>query len=248
MKLPSILSALRRLAAGTLAAAAVSAVAAPAVPATTTPPMRVPDTIGQRVAACIACHGREGASSDGGYYPRLSGKPEGYLFNQLRSFRDGRRFNSDMTHMVRHLSDDYLHEIAAYFSALDLPYPPAPASNDATPEMLAHGRELVYQGDAARGIPACAQCHGLALTGVAPAIPGLVGLPRLYLSSQLGAWLTDARHALPPDCMATVGAKLSTADVNAVTSWLALQPVPADSRPASAPPGPWPMPCSAAMR
>lgn len=209
------------------------------------PPMQVPDTIGQRVAACIACHGREGANTAGGYFPRLAGKPAGYLYNQLRSFRDGRRFNSDMTHMVQHLSDDYLREIADYFAELDLPYPPVPTGTDASPEMLARGRTLVYQGDPAHGIPACAQCHGLALTGVEPAIPALLGLPRLYLSSQLGAWLTDTRHALAPDCMAQVGRKLSTADVNAVASWLALQPMPADSKPAAAPPGPLPLECSA---
>ena len=236
MNIPRPLQTLLLFAAWLLTAAAQAASPAP---------MHVPDTIAQRVAACIACHGREGASSDAAYFPRLSGKPEGYLFNQLRSFRDGRRFNTDMTHMVQHLSDDYLHEIAAYFAGLDLPYLPIRATTDATPDMLARGRALVYQGDAARGIPACAQCHGLALTGVQPAIPALVGLPRLYLASQLGAWLTDDRHALAPDCMTEVGRKLTTADINAVTSWLALQPMPADTRPSAAPPGPLPLPCSA---
>jgi cytochrome c553 len=33
------------------------------------------------------------------------------------------------------------------------------------------------QGDPARRIPACVQCHGDALMGVAPSIPGLLGLP-----------------------------------------------------------------------
>jgi len=234
MKLPRLLQSLL-LAAWSLAASAA------------TPPMQVPDTIAQRAAACIACHGREGASADG-YFPRLSGKPEAYLFNQLRSFRDGRRFNTDMTHMVQHLSDAYLRELAAYFAGLDLPYPPTPAATDATPAMLARGLALAYQGDATRGIPACAQCHGQALTGVLPAIPGLLGLPRLYLSSQLGAWLTNDRHALPPDCMAEVGRKLTSADINAVTSWLALQPVPADSHPLAAPPAPLPIACSAMNR
>lgn len=210
-----------------------------------TPPMQVPDTIAQRAAACIACHGREGASTDSAFFPRLSGKPEGYLFNQLLSFRDGRRFNTDMTHMVQHLSDAYLRELAAYFAGLDLPYPPIPAKTDASPEMLARGKALVFQGDAARGIPACAQCHGQALTGVQPGIPGLVGLPRLYLSSQLGAWLTNDRHALAPDCMAEVGRKLSSADINAVASWLALQPMPVDTRALAVLPGPLPTPCSA---
>ena len=213
-----------------------------------TPPMQVPDTIGQRAAACIACHGRQGASTDGGYYPRLSGKPAGYLFEQLLSFRDGRRFNADMTHMVQHLSDPYLRELADYFAGLDLPYPPTPSASDASPEMLARGRTLVFQGDPARGIPACAQCHGAALTGVQPGIPGLLGLPRLYLSSQLGAWLTGDRHARRPDCMAEVGRKLTSSDINAVTSWLAVQPVPADSRPLAALPHKLPLPCSAMER
>ncbi|RST50982.1 c-type cytochrome [Variovorax sp. MHTC-1] len=217
-------------------------------PATAATAARVPDTIEQRVAACIACHGREGASTNAGYFPRLAGKPEGYLYNQLLSFRDGRRFNSDMVHMVRHLSDAYLREIAGYFAQLDLPYPPVPTRTDASEQSLQHGKTLALQGDARRGIPACAQCHGEALTGVAPAIPSLLGLPRLYLASQLGDWLNNGRHALPPDCMAQVGRKLNSADINAVASWLAVQPVPANPKPAAALPGPLPMPCSAMGR
>jgi len=216
-------------------------------PALAAPPApgHVPDTIEQRVAACIACHGREGSSTEAGYYPRLSGKPAGYLFNQLQSFRDGRRFNSDMVHMVRHLSDAYLREIAEYFSSIDLPYPPVPTTTDATPEMLARGKALVFQGDPARDIPACVRCHGEALTGVLPGIPALVGLPRLYLSSQLGAWITNERHALAPDCMAEVGRKLTSADINAAASWLAMQPVPANPKPQANAPSPVPMACSA---
>ncbi|WP_431110427.1 c-type cytochrome [Variovorax paradoxus] len=199
--------------------------------------------IEQRVAACIACHGREGATTNAGYFPRLSGKPAGYLFNQLRSFRDGRRFNADMTYMVQHLSDAYLMEMAEYFAGLDLPYPPVSSASDATPAQLARGRQLALEGDAARRIPACVQCHGAALTGVQPAIPGLLGLPRLYVSSQLGAWLTNERHALAPDCMAEIGRRMTTADINAVASWLAVQPMPADPKPASSLPAPLPIAC-----
>ena len=203
------------------------------------------DDIAPRVAACIACHGREGATGGTAYFPRLAGKPAGYLFNQLVSFRDGRRFNSDMTHLVQHLSDDYLREMAGYFAALDLPYPAVTDRTDASAATLARGKMLAQEGDAARNIPACVQCHGAALTGVQPGVPALVGLPRLYLSSQLGAWLTDDRHALAPDCMAQVGRKLTTADINAVASWLAVQSMPADPKPLVALPGPLPLPCSA---
>lgn len=227
--------ALRLLALGLLLV--VQGMANAATPAT------VPDTIEQRVAACIACHGREGATTNAGYFPRLAGKPAGYLFNQLVSFRDGRRFNSDMAYMVQHLSDAYLREMAEYFAGLQLPYPPISPNSDATPEQLQRGRQLVREGDAARGIPACVQCHGAALTGVQPAIPGLLGLPRLYVSSQLGAWLTKERHAPTPDCMADIGRRMTTADINAVASWLAVQPMPVDTKPAASLPAPLPMTC-----
>ncbi len=205
----------------------------------------VPDTIEQRVAACIACHGREGSSTNSGYFPRLAGKPAGYLFNQLQSFRDGRRFQSDMVYMTRHMSDAYLHEIAEYFANIDLPYPRVNPATDATAEMLVQGQSLALKGDAARGIPACVACHGAALMGVQPGVPPLLGLPRLYIASQLGAWLTDDRHALPPDCMTDVGRRLNTADINAVASWLATQPVPDNTRSAKSLAVPLPMKCSA---
>jgi len=206
-------------------------------------PASVPDTIEQRVAACIACHGREGAATNAGFFPRLAGKPAGYLFNQLVSFRDGRRFNSDMVYMVQHLSDDYLREMAEYFAGLELPYPPISPNSDATPQQLQRGRKLALEGDAARGVPACVQCHGAALMGVQPAIPALLGLPRLYVSSQLGAWLTRERHALAPDCMAEIGRRMTTADINAVASWLAVQPMPASTKPAASLPAPLPVAC-----
>jgi len=206
-------------------------------------PASVPDTIEQRVAACIACHGREGAATNAGFFPRLAGKPAGYLFNQLVSFRDGRRFNSDMVYMVQHLSDDYLREMAEYFAGLELPYPPISPNSDATPQQLQRGRKLALEGDAARGVPACVQCHGAALMGVQPAIPALLGLPRLYVSSQLGAWLTRERHALAPDCMAEIGRRMTTADINAVASWLAVQPMLASTKPAASLPAPLPVAC-----
>ncbi len=89
------------------------------------------DTIAQRVLACTGCHGREGRAGPDGYYPRIAGKPAGYLFNQLRNFRDERRHYELMNGLLALLDDDYLREIAAYFAGLDLPYPPPARSRRA---------------------------------------------------------------------------------------------------------------------
>ena len=37
------------------------------------------DSIAQRTMACTACHGPQGRAAPDGYYPRLAGKPVGYL-------------------------------------------------------------------------------------------------------------------------------------------------------------------------
>ena len=190
------------------------------------------DTIAQRTLACTACHGPQGRAAPDGYYPRLAGKPAGYLYNQLVNFRDGRRHYGLMTQMVDPLSDAYLLEIAQYFSALEVPYP-APLAAAAPANVLARGKQLVSLGDASRQVPACVQCHGTALTGVAPYVPGLLGLPRDYLNAQLGAWKNGQRRAHAPDCMKAVVARLGEEDINAVASWLAAKPLPASSKPAS---------------
>src|SRR5687768_12169941 len=143
-------------------------------------PKSFQDSMAQRTLACTSCHGKEGRAAPDGYYPRIAGKPAGYLYNQLLNFRDGRRHYNPMTRLLDPLSDDYLHEIARYFAALDLPYPP-PAPSRLSPVELSRGEVLALKGDATRQLPACAQCHGRALTGALPATPGLLGLPRDYL-------------------------------------------------------------------
>ena len=202
----------------------------------------LPDSMGQRAVACTACHGKEGRAASDGFYPRIAGKPAGYLYNQLVNFREGRRRYPLMIYMVDHLSDDYLREIADYFSTLQPPYPaPQPATVGAA--VLERGRQLTLSGDAAKNVPACVACHGKALTGVLPSIPGLLGLPRDYLNAQFGAWKNGARHAAAPECMAQIAGRLSEADLSAVSSWLAAQPMPATSAPAVALADKLPLPC-----
>lgn len=187
--------------------------------------------MGQRMLACTTCHGKEGRAGPDGFYPRLAGKPAGYLFNQLVHFRDGRRHYGPMARLLEPLGDDYLQEIARHFAAQDLPYPPAPVLQGVSGALRQRGEQLALRGDSVRQIPACVACHGAGLTGVQPRTPGLLGLPRDYLNAQLGAWRSGQRRAHAPDCMAQIAQRMDLTDVNAVATWLALQPVPRNSKP-----------------
>ena len=195
--------------------------------------------------ACTGCHGEQGRATSDGYYPRIAGKPAGYLYNQLLNFREGRRSYPMMVYMVGNLSDDYLREMAEYFAGLHPPYPPPPPLQ-VPAAALERGRQLALDGDTGKNVPACAACHGATLTGVAPGVPGLIGLPRDYLSAQFGAWKNGTRHAARPDCMATLAERLSVDDISAVSAWLSLQAAPANALPLAAAQTPMPLDCGSA--
>ena len=206
-----------------------------------------PDDMKERVAACTACHGEAGRAAADGYYPRIAGKPAGYLYNQLVNFRDGRRQWPLMIYLVDHLSDSYLLEMSEYFAQVKLPYPP-PQQVNVPASVMELGRQLVVSGNPSKGVPACATCHGAKLTGLEPAIPGLLGLPRDYLNAQFGAWKNGTRRAVAPDCMAEIAERLSVEEISAASAWLASQPVPDDYVALPASDAKLPMECGNALQ
>jgi cytochrome c553 len=203
-------------------------------------PAEIPDTMQQRVLACTSCHARTVASE--AYFPRISGKPAGYLYHQLLNFRDGRRQYPLMNYLVTHMPDEYLKEMAAHFAAEQLP-PPVVRKSGAAQAQLELGKALALKGDPARGLPACVACHGAQLAGVKPAIPGLLGLPRDYINAQFGNWKNGARKAHAPDCMATITARLRNEDIVALSSWLSEQPLTEHTKPADSIARPLPIAC-----
>nr|WP_083794856.1 c-type cytochrome [Bradyrhizobium sp. ORS 278] len=195
-----------------------------------TAPHQPPDTMAARVEACTPCHGNKGEGTSDIYFPRLAGKPSGYLYNQLLAFRTGRRKYPPMNYLLEFLPNDYLQDMADYFAGQRPPLP-QPAATAVSDEILRRGEVLVTGGDAASQIPACASCHGLQLTGMEPGIPGLLGLRPNYVSAQLGAWRYGTRTAKSPDCMQRVAAKLTEADVTAVAAYLATLPASENAAP-----------------
>ena len=70
-----------------------------------------------RAAACAACHGANGISSNE-IWPNLAGQKETYLAAQLKAFRDGDRKNPMMAPMAAGLSDADIANLAAYYASL----------------------------------------------------------------------------------------------------------------------------------
>ena len=165
--------------------------------------------LGERLAACRTCHGQYGEGlATTVYNPHLSGKPAGYLFDQLQAFRDGRRHYPQMAWLLRNMDDAYLQQIAAYYAALPPKTIAAQPPQAADTPAAQRAAVLVRAGDPARGVPACSACHGDDLAGLAPNIPALVGLPEEYIVAQFGAWRAGVRKARAPDCMAEIARRL----------------------------------------
>lgn len=201
----------------------------------------------ERTKPCEACHGDQGRAGPDGYYPRLAGKPAGYLYNQMQNFSHGRRHYTMMRRMMEPLSASYQMEMAEYFSNLQVPYLPASTPN-AKPTLArtTRGKQLAMQGDSSLALPACTSCHGNNLMGAAPNVPGLLGLPAAYLGAQLSAWSLGDRRTQAPDCMHIIAKRLSADDAAAVTTWLAAQEVPTNKTLAKAAPAPADLRCGSA--
>ena len=76
-----------------------------------------------RVAACQACHGVAGVSTEG-QIPNLAGQKKNYLVLQLEAFRSGRRKNELMAAVAAQLSDEDIEQLARLWSQM----PAAPAA------------------------------------------------------------------------------------------------------------------------
>jgi len=101
------------------------------------------------------------------------------------------------------------------------------------------GAQLYEQGDAARGIIACASCHGVAGNSTLPANPNLAGQPHEYLVKQLASFKVKDGEDLPqrrnadgaPTAMGPLVTALTNDDMRNVALYLSRQAL---SEPATA--------------
>ena len=68
-------------------------------------------------ATCAACHGTDGKAVAGGAMLRLAGLEAGYIQEQMRAFRDGKRAATVMHQIAKGYSDEQITALAAFFAA-----------------------------------------------------------------------------------------------------------------------------------
>jgi cytochrome c553 len=174
--------------------------------------------------ACSQCHGADGAGNRDSGFPRLAGLNAAYLTHELAAFAGDTRKNDIMSTIAAALTPDERVVVAAYYAALPT-VAPAPSPVPATPEDAKRGERLALGGDWAKGLPACATCHGRDGGGVGSAFPALAGQPAGYLSDQLDAWREGKRSDDPLALMKGIVGKLSADDVRAMSAYYAGLPV-----------------------
>ena len=170
---------------------------------------------GGAAAACFTCHGLEG-EGDGDASPRLAGLDPGYFHRQLDDYTNGRREHEAMRTIALRLSQEDRRKVAAFYASL-----PAPTGPEAPPKL--DGERLYHVGDPARGLAACASCHGAAGEGDA-ANPPLAGQPATYIENQLAAWREGTRNNDPLGQMREISRRLSNAEVRAVSAYASALP------------------------
>jgi cytochrome c553 len=167
-------------------------------------------------AMCQGCHGADGNSPAPGF-PKLSGQFADYLRKQILDFQSGARVDPVMSGMAAALTDSTdLHDISAYFAS-QKQMKGAAGKSEA-------GEKLYREGDAARGIYGCVNCHGENGKGLAAdnaLFPVIGGQHKEYLVKQITDLKMGNRKNDPGSMMANVAKGLTSAEIDALAEYLA---------------------------
>jgi len=177
---------------------------------------------GQAVATtvCAACHGPDGNSPTAAN-PKLAGQHADYLYKQMKNFKaaEGKqpeRSNAIMNGMIAAFDDGQMRDMAAYFAAQTQKN--ETAKNRETIEL---GQKLYRGGDQAKGLPACAACHGPTGTGIPAQYPRIGGQFAEYTEAQLKSFREGARANDPNKMMRMVATKMTDHEIKAVSDYIA---------------------------
>ena len=149
------------------------------------------ETLAERAAPCLACHGEKG-QSETPEVPSLGGQPAPYLLIQLYMFREKQRASPAkkddpqiqvMTEMTKSFTDDDLRNFSDFVAKLPAPKPPADAGEA---DRMQRAAALITQNR-------CNSCHNLDLAG-RDNIPHIANQREDYLVKTMREYKTNDRR------------------------------------------------------
>ena len=140
------------------------------------------ESIEQRAAPCIGCHGEHGQSETDNT-PSLGGQQPAYTLIQLFMFREKLRTFEPMNDMAKSLTDDDLRAFSDFIGKLPKPQPPADAGD---PVRLQRAQGLVAQNR-------CNSCHNTDFSGK-DNVPRIAGQREDYLAKTMREYKDNSRH------------------------------------------------------
>ena len=162
----------------------------------------------ERLATCLACHGEKG-QSETAEVPSLGGQPEFYLTIQIYMFREKLRVVEIMNEVTKGLSDDDLKKMANTIAALP---PPQPPETRPDPARVDKARAVIQQNH-------CNFCHNPDFFGERN-VPRLAGQREDYLVKAMREYKNNTRRGYDAS-MADVMYPISDAEVGDLAYFLA---------------------------
>jgi cytochrome c553 len=164
---------------------------------------------------CAACHATDGNSASPAN-PVLAGQHADYIAKQLANYKSGERKNPVMLGMAAALSPQDMKNLGAYFEAQK---PKTRAAKNI--ELVKLGRQIYRGGIMAKGVAACASCHGPSGAGIPAQFPRVGGQFAEYTLAQLQAFRLGERANDPNQMMRVISARLSDQEIKAVSEYMA---------------------------
>ncbi|MGB9315969.1 MAG: c-type cytochrome [Pseudolabrys sp.] len=149
------------------------------------------ETIAERAAPCLACHGESG-QSEAPEIPSLGGQPAPFLLIQLYMFREQQRASPEkkndqmiqvMTETTKGFTDDDLRNFSDFVAKMPAPKSPTDTGDAARMQRAA---ALITQHR-------CNSCHGLDLAG-RDNVPRVANQREDYLAKTLREYKSNDRR------------------------------------------------------
>jgi cytochrome c553 len=140
------------------------------------------ETIEERAAPCLACHGERGQSATENT-PSLGAQQPAYALIQLFMFREKLRVFEPMNEMAKSLSDDDLRVFSDFIGKLPKSQPAADAGD---PVRMQRAQALVQQHR-------CNSCHNTDFSGK-DNVPRIADQREDYLSKTMREYKDNSRH------------------------------------------------------